>query len=318
MRALLVTIAVACACALFSRGAFAQPSPEPPVVPALKDMLTGAALEAYESAHMLLDHGDFPGAMAKFQQAYGLSSDPRLLFDMAVCAREMRSYARMQNLLLRYEQEGKSLLSTDSRNQVDAALAAIRNLVGLLTITVSEPGALLSIDGDPVGVSPLAVPLAIDLGIHTVLVSKEGFDPAERRIDVVGGREDSLSLTLVARARPAQLLVLGEAGASIVVDHRDVARDRFDAIVPAGMHLVQVSAPGKKTYETEVELHDGETRSLQISLEDEARGPSAWPWIVGGVVAVAGASVGGYFLFRQQPTETPLTGTLGTVVVGSH
>ena len=42
------------------------------------------------------------GAYAKFGQAYDLSKDPRLLFNMAICMRNQHDYARMQGLLVRY------------------------------------------------------------------------------------------------------------------------------------------------------------------------------------------------------------------------
>jgi hypothetical protein len=297
---------------LFAPLGAAQPAESAPAIAPLKDTLTGSALEAYDSARMLLGRADYPGAMAKFQQAYGLSKDPRLLYDMALCARDMRTYARMQNLLVRFEQEGKEFISPETRHDLDAALDAIRNLVGSVTLTVSEAGASVWVDGDPVGESPLPVPLALDLGKHTVSVRKEGFDVAERRIEVFGGNDERLMIVLAARARLAQLVVAGGTpAASIVIDHREIVRERYDGIVSAGVHEVQVSAPGKKAYEARVELHDGETRTMNVTLEDERRPPRAvWPWILGGAaVVVAGATVGGYFLFRQQPAPV-LGGTL--------
>ena len=55
------------------------------------------------------------------------------------------------------------------------------------------------------------------------------------------------------------------------------------------------------------------SRSLQIALEDE-KSTLIWPWVVGGAAVVAGATIGGYFLFKPDPTPGKAPqGQLGTV-----
>ena len=61
----------------------------------LAQTLTGAARDAFTSAQILLNNGDFAGALTKYQEAYGLSKEPRLLFNMALCERNLHAYARM-------------------------------------------------------------------------------------------------------------------------------------------------------------------------------------------------------------------------------
>ena len=84
---------------------------------------------------------------------------------------------------------------------------------------------------------------------------------------------------------------------------------------------VYVSAEGKQPYKTEVVVKDRATASLHVNLLDQQGPPglradsssgALW-WIVGGV-ALAGAGVGGYFLFRpdEGPAEAP-GGSLGSI-----
>ena len=64
----------------------------------------------------------------------------------------------------------------------------------------------------------------------------------------------------------------------------------------------------------EVQLRAGEMRRIDVTLHDERRAASVWPWIVGGVALAAGAAVGGYFLFRtSDPGPAPVTGGFATV-----
>ncbi len=268
----------------------------------LNDSLSGPAKEAYEAAVVLLNNKDCGRAVAKYRQAYDLSKDPRLLFNIAVCDRDLRAYAQMQSLLLRYEREAGAEMSAEQRADVEAALAAIHNLVGTVHLTVSEEGAEVSVDSELVGTTPLATPLVVDLGQHTLSVKKAGFDPAERTIEIPGGNETSLEIALVPRPRPAVLRVAADPSATIVIDRKEIVHGSFDGALAPGAHEVQVTEAGKKDYQTRVVLGDGEARSLQVTLVNEHR-TTLWPWIAGGGAVVVGASVGGYFLLRQQDTR---------------
>jgi hypothetical protein len=278
----------------------------------LAQSLTGAAKESFDSAQVLVNNGDFAGALAKFGQAYDVSHDPRLLFNMAVCQRNLHDYARMQQLLTRYEREAADSMSPKDKADVDGALAAIRNLVGSVRLAVSEAGASVAIDGEAAGTTPIADPIALNLGKHAFAIRKDGFEPAQQEVDIVGGSETPLSVTLVAHREAGRLVVAVSDAATVVVDAQAAVKGRFDAQLPIGPHEVRVTEPGKIPYKAQVDLRDGETRTLDVSLEDEKHRAPIWPWVVAGV-AVAGASVGGYFLFRPQDTTQPVpAGKSGT------
>jgi hypothetical protein len=269
----------------------------------LSESLQGAARTAYASGNLLLNNGDSAGALSKFQQAYDLSKDPRLLFNMAICEKNVRAYAKMQGFLQRYEREGGRSLSAQDRATVDDALAAIKDLVGLVTITVSVPGAAVSADGETVGTSPLASPVVLDLGKHSIVVQKAGYDRVEQSVEVRGGQAMTLTVPLAAQSLVGHLVVSAERGSTIVIDGKPTGEDRFDGNLPAGPHQVRVSAEGKEPFRTDVEIREHETRTLQVSLANAQSG-QAWPWVVGGAAVVVAAVVGGYFLFQTHDMVT--------------
>jgi hypothetical protein len=282
----------------------------------LSESLTGPAKDAFTSAHILLNNNDFVGAMTKFEQAYNLAKDPRLLFDMAICARSLKQYARMQTLLVRYERDAGVMMPADERANVDAAVAAIRGLVGTVRVATKEDGASVAIDGHEAGLTPLPEPLVLDLGDHKVTVSKSGFVPFEQTVAVQGGNEIAIAATLVAERHVAQLVVSSNEAATIVVDGTAIAKGHFEGQLPPGLHEVHVTEAGKVAYTAQVELHDGETRTVDVTLVNDSHGSPIWPWLVTGGVALAGAAVGGYFLLRSpQDVQAPLTGSLGSVRV---
>ena len=301
---------------LAGRTATADSSP-PPRTP-LAESLSGGAKAAYDAAVILRNNSDCAGAIAKYQQAYDLAQDPRLLFDMAVCERDLRAYARMQGLLLRYEREDAAAIPPEQKAAVEAALAAIHNLVGAVHVTVSEDDADVSVDGEGAGKTPLAAPVVLDLGQHALAVKKEGFEPVERTVAISGGNETSVTIALVRQPHPAQFRLAAEAAATIVIDARELAHGAFDGQLAPGAHDVQVTEPGRKTYETRIVLGDGETRTLEVTLEPEHHAV-IWPWVAGGVALVVGASIGGYFLFRPQDTRGPgPEGSIGSVQIQAN
>lgn len=280
----------------------------------LAQALSGPAKEAYASATLLFHNGDFTGAAAKYDQAHQLSGDPRLLFNIAICEKNLRAYARMQKYLQQYEREAGAGISAEGKASADAALAATANLVGALTIVTNVAGATVKIDGEVAGTSPLDGPLVVDLGKHTVSVQKAGFEVASATVEMTGGSSSTTTLTLVPEVHTGQLSIVADSGATIVIDGRTSATGRFDGKLDAGHHQVTVTAPGKVAYEADIDLRERETRTLEITLVSEKKGGVIWPWVAGGAALAAGAAVGGYFLFR--PTDHTLgvpQGTLGGV-----
>lgn len=275
---------------------------EPPPPTPLEDTLSGPAKEAYETATVLVNNKDCAHAIPKYWRAYNLANDPRLLFDIAVCERDLRAYAQMQAMLLRYESEAGAALSSDQKVDINRALGAVRRLVGTLHLTVNEAGAEVRVDAEPVGVTPIATALAVDLGHHVISVRKDGFEPAERVFDSAGGDETSVSIELVRRVRPALLRVVSDPDATVVIDRKAVATGSFAGPLAPGPHQVRVFASGKRDYEDRVVLTEGEGQTLHVTLAAE-RHPPLWPWIAGGTALIVGAAVGGYFLFRTQDTR---------------
>jgi hypothetical protein len=302
----------------------ATPAPAPAAAGApasaalpLSDSLQGAAKQAYESAKLLATNKDFDGALAEFRQAYTYSKDPRLLFNMAICQKELHHYAKMRVFLDQYLHDGVGVASPESLASAQDALTAIKPLVAALQLKVSEPGAEVTVDGEVVGTSPVMERVSVDLGRHTISVKKSGFDPHEQTLETPGGTEAVVQITLVAQKHQAQLVVSAGPGATVIIDGSMMGQGgRFDGAVASGAHDVSVTAQGKRPYKAQVELRDGETRTLQVTLEDEEQrsGGSAWPWVIGGAVVAAGAAVGGYFLLKPGDTTTPVpAGKLTTV-----
>ena len=161
------------------------------------------------------------------------------------------------------------------------------------------------LDGDLIGVTPLGGTRSVNLGKHAIVVRKAGFDKVERTLDVVGGSEMQVAVTLSPEVHVAHLIVAADAQATIVIDNAMSSMGRFDGQVRPGAHEVRVIETGKMPYKADIDVRDGETRSLQVTLSDEKKS-AIWAWVVGGAVVATGAVIGGYFLFKPKDEKLPV------------
>ena len=179
---------------------------------------------------------------------------------------------------------------------------------------MNEPGARILVDGELVGQSPLKEPVLVDLGERKIRIEKPGFAPQDLVQEVTGASDIEISVTLQRQPHEAQLVVSAPGAEAIELDGRLVAENQYTGKVSSGKHSLRVTASGAKPYKAEIVLRDGETRSLDITLQKDRGSGLTALWITAGAVAAAGLGVGGYFLFR--PSETSAPTTVGTIPPG--
>jgi hypothetical protein len=286
----------------------------------LAESLTGMAKAEYEAGRILYADGDFASAALKFDRAYQESKDPRLLWNVAAAEKNLRHYARVEALVTRYMQESGDKLTENDRAEAQALLDTVRAFIAEVTFKVNEPGATLSIDNEQVGQTPLAAPLRVEMGERKVRVTKPGFTEFNETVRFAGGTQQTVEVTLKADVHEGRLRVVAGAADSISIDGKFVGTGQWEGKLPSGIHTLVVSAPGKRTYQSDVAVQDGQLSTSRITLEADV-GPSAapagvptWLWITGGV-ALAGLGVGAYFIFKpdDEGAPAPVDGSLGTV-----
>ncbi|MDB4934259.1 MAG: putative rane protein [Labilithrix sp.] len=286
----------------------ARPAPAPlsDEPRSLSDILTGDAKTQYDLARILYRDGDYASAVAKFRRSYEISKDVRLLWNMAACEKNLRHYVKVLGLIERYVRDGQ--LDAPDLERALTFATAVRSLVGEVALRADEAGATVAVDEEPVGETPFDKPLLVDMGRHKIRLAKAGFRPLERTIDVEGGVKQELAVALEREV--GRVVVRARSGDSIRVDDKLVGEGTWAGVLPVGPHAVVVSR-SSKTRRADIVLADRETRELTLETES---GVPAWVWWVGGGVLVAGAAVGGYFLFRPSRDEAP-TGTIGAYQV---
>lgn len=289
-----------------------------PAVP-LADSLTGPAKTEYDLGKILYRDGDFAGAVVKFSHAHELSNDPRLLWNIAACEKNLRRYVRVLALLERYKSDGKDVLSEADQQEAQGLIDAIKPFISTVTVVVNEPDAEVSIDGQAAGKTPLAEPLKVDMGNRLFKVAKPGFGEQTRTEKLAGASVVTLDFQLTKEVHEGTVLITAGPKDVIAIDGKVVGTGRYEATLTSGGHTLRVTASGMRPYQSELVIKDNDRRTVSITLEKEKA--SATPWLLagGGALLVAGAVVGGYFLFKPDEKVTPGTISPGSVQVkGFH
>ncbi|WP_437490888.1 PEGA domain-containing protein [Sorangium sp. So ce1014] len=285
----------------------------------LSETLTGEAKAEYEAARILFNDGDYRNAIIKFERAHELSRDPRLLWNIALCQKNLKRYARLLGTVEKLLQEAGPQLTEQDRKDAAALIEATKAYVSRLDLQASEAGAAVFVDGEEVGRTPLREPVLLDVGTRKIRVTKKGFKDVEVSQPVAGGDVVTVKATLEREVHQGRLIVAAPPNAVISIDGRVVGRGSYDGPVPSGGHALRVTASDMLSHQSEVMILDNQTRRVQVSLVPKPKESNIerWIWIGGGVAVLTGALLVGLGVFAGEP---PVDGTLspGSVALSAR
>jgi hypothetical protein len=235
----------------------------------LAQSLPADARRDYDAGKLLFEDGDYATALLKYQAAYDSTHDARLLWDVAVCDKSLRHYARALATLSRYLAEGGELLTAADRHDAQELSKAITPFTSAQTLHVAQDGAAVWIDEHSAGTSPLPGPVVLDIGTRRIRVHKDGFRVWDRPVPVGGSAATTVEIALEKEGGHLDLRLPEDATASI--DGSDAGHGpTIGADLAVGPHALRVSAPKMRPIMTDVVIEDGKTRTLDLRLEPEA------------------------------------------------
>lgn len=144
-----------------------------------------------------LEKDDARGAITAFEKAYALRPAAVILYNVAVAHIALDQPVEAVRAL-EAALAGTPALRAARAEQARALLAAQLEKVGTLTVTCNEEGADVFVDGVAVGKTPLAAPIRVAAGRHSVTVRKGGFEEQRQSLDLAAGKLTTLATTLSA------------------------------------------------------------------------------------------------------------------------
>lgn len=284
----------------------------------LAQTLTGRARADYDSALLLYQDQDYAGASLKFQHAYALSHDARLLWNAGASEKQLRHYARTYLLVSQYLKEAGATLAETERKEATALLHTIEAFVSHVTVTAHPDGVELFVDDAEAATLPVPE-IVVDMGPRKFRFHKDGYRDLTLERDIVGGTPTSIDATLEVDVQTGTLRVVAAPSDAIRIDGRFVGTGEWQGNLSPGAHALSLSADQRKPYQTDVAVSAGQVTTLRLTLEPVSKTEKSkfltWPWIAGGLVAVAAVGVGAYFALAPEKPG-PAAAAPGTIAPG--
>ena len=147
--------------------------------------------------------------------------------------------------------------------------------------TTPVAGLVVKRDGSDVTVL-VGTDMAIDPGEHAIVASAPGYVDFTTKVTIAGeGTTSQLALPALDRvavkpvaveppkAHEGLLTITTHAGAEIQLDSDKVGVGRYEGKVRSGGHTLRVTAPGMRSYQSEIIVADDEHRSVDVPLDVE-------------------------------------------------
>jgi hypothetical protein len=241
--------------------------------------------------------GNYGAALAEFNAAYKAVASHEVLFNIGLSQRRLFKYGDAVKTLNRYLADGGAKVPKDRREAVKKELDAIRALVAEVTIKVEGPPAVVELDGEKLGKSPLLEPLLVGPGKHTFRAEREGEEPDEKTMELVSVTKVEVSLKpKVKVSLPGDLAIESSPARAIIkLDGKMMGTAPVKAHLKEGGHEVIAELDGYVTARTEVVITAGQSRKVTIELEPNARAARKLKFPVAGVIiaAVGAVTIGG-------------------------
>ncbi|MFO0647703.1 MAG: PEGA domain-containing protein [Polyangiales bacterium] len=218
------------------------------------------------------DEGRAEAAMVEFSRVWELTHDPFVLFNIAVTHEALGHDGDALDAMERYERESPPLPPA-RRAAVDAALRRLRARVATLALRLPVDSARVHVGGAIVTASAARAGVRLPSGVHRVEISAPGFRPYETTIELAGGDR----VVLDARLEPVRAPLAVECdvpGAEVLVDGERVGDTPMvsAALVPEGLHRVEVRRAGYATFTAAVEVQAAGSGCAPSPVGDARRG----------------------------------------------
>jgi hypothetical protein len=149
----------------------------------------------------LYEKGVLLPALEKFNEAYAEFPSPKLLFNIGQASRDLGRFVDAMVAFERFLDEDPEA-PADMIDEAKKSMAELQSKLGKLRIQCSRAGAEISVDGKPVGISPITQPIWAAQGSHQVTARHPATIPAVEDVDVNPGWVHTVVMTLQPLVEP--------------------------------------------------------------------------------------------------------------------
>lgn len=173
LRSVCLTLSLAFACV--PSVAHAEKGETQQVDPATRDK----SRAAFKKGVSQIKAQDWAGARASFEEAYSLVPHPSILLNLGISRLKTDDPAGAEEALMKFLQEDSGAGADELASARDA-LAEARGKIGTIHLAVTPSSAKVAVDGKPAS----GTDVRVKAGSHAVTVEAEGYQAAEKQVDV--------------------------------------------------------------------------------------------------------------------------------------
>jgi hypothetical protein len=244
-------------------------TPPAAAAPPTKEQLAEAK-KFFDAGNKLYKEGLFKEALASFLEANRIAPRESTQNNIARTYRDMKDMASAYDaydvLVSKYGDKLKPALKTDAQH----ALEELAVLTGVLSFTLPDADAKVTIDGVDAGTTPIAKPVRENIGTHQVTITKAGYEPLVQNVEIKGHDTVTIAGPMqkeILTAHVAVTVTPPDAQVKIFVDGKEVGPPPWQGDIDPGIHTLEargdtmVAAPKqidvakKGTYTEVLETH---------------------------------------------------------------
>ncbi len=255
----------------------------------------------------LLDQGRPIDAIALYEKAYELSSDPALLYNAGRALESIGEYAEALDKLEQFEREASPALRARVPGLRDL-LVDLKSRIATLIVTSNAEGARVLLRDKSAGSIQGELRLRTRAGAASVEVGAEGFTAFRKQVELPAGTITQIHAELLPKVQDALVIVRTKPSADISVDGKPIGRTPLEIRLAPGPHTLLAQAQGYDRERIPMTLALGDRRELDLQLREPASVLSTW-WFWTGAAAVVGAGVFGIVALTTERSAD--SGTLG-------
>ena len=140
---------------------------------------------------------DCAKASPLLEEAWALHHSADIAANLGMCEAEASKYPEAATHLAFADAHIMASATKDQREKVSNALALVKKQVGEVMLSVQPDGAAISVDGNPVGISPLPAPLFLPPGDHQVRATADGYGDVGRIVTAKKGERTEVAIELL-------------------------------------------------------------------------------------------------------------------------
>lgn len=160
---------------------------------------TERARKLFVEAARLYDEGQYAQAYVAFAAAWAIKKHPSIAGNLADCEMKVGKYRDAAEHLRYIAKDTSGEAKAEDKRRAQERLDEVSKRLGVLAVTVIPNGSEVTLDGAPLGKSPLVDTVFVDPGQHSLEAHGEGYLPGKVAFEMGAGSMRPVRLSLSLR-----------------------------------------------------------------------------------------------------------------------